>query len=132
MDGEESSRIRNVKLLFSEIMDKILRFVRPSWLNNLFMMVYTIMVVTLLLMLYLLVSYLFQAPETDMIYNKNTEDPIIKPRTLADPSGQIDPLLAILYVLSIVCVLCLVVWYGGYRRCAGSGLHYQHAGYEQI
>ena len=75
-----SSRIM---LVFEEQMDNVVRCVRPSWLTNLFMMVYTTMVISLLLMLFMLVSYLLHAPENEMIYNENTENPIIKERTTA-------------------------------------------------
>jgi uncharacterized membrane protein len=75
-------------LVFEEQMDYVVRCIRPSWLNKLFMMVYTTLVISLLLMLFMLVSYLLHAPENEMIYNENTENPIIKERTTA---ANLDP-----------------------------------------
>ena len=70
MDRVDNGRLSLVRLVFEEQLDNIVRCVRPSWLTNLFMMVYTTMLIRLLLMLFMLVSYLLHAPENEMISNK--------------------------------------------------------------
>ena len=130
MDRVDNRRLSSrVMLVFEEQLDNVVRCVRPSWLTNLFMMVYTTMVICLLLMLFMLVGYIIHAPENEMIYDKNTENPIIKERTTA---ANLDPFLGMLYMLGLLSVLGLVLCYGNYRWCSDYGLHSPHMDYEQI
>ena len=129
MDRVDTRRLSMVTLVFEEHLNYIAGCVRPSWLTNLFMMVYTTMVVSLLLKLFMLARYLIHAPENEMIYNKNTENPIIKERTAA---ANLDPFLGMFYIFGLLSVLGLVLCYGNYRWCSNYGLHSPHMDYEQI
>ena len=136
MEREGSTRLNWFRLVSEQQLDGFVRFVRSRWLTYyLFMSAFTIMVMTLLLMVFLLVSYLFNSPvertdETLTVYEVQEERNVIK-ELIETQIADLDPLYILFYFLGLI-ILVMVLCYGRFRWCSGSGLNPSHFDYEEI